>query len=157
VKGVVKSRKEAGWSACGAQDAGKLRQIVEETLRYVPMARGRGLVCRLAPLRRLEGTLGDFPISREYRVFLYRQRVLAFGFYWDDDEDSARLSTTDEQALLALASEAARRLRVPFLMVDAGQQESGEWTIIEVGDAQFAGLSRVSPPLLWNRLIEKIG
>ena len=83
--------------------------------------------------------------------------MLAFGFYWEDYADPERLSASDEQALRALASEAARRLKVPFLIVDVGQMTSGEWTVIEAGDAQFAGLSKVSPLALWSQLIERIG
>jgi hypothetical protein len=156
VKGVVKSRKESGWASCVATDLGELRALVEQTLAREAMTRGRVLVRRLAPLRRLERTLGDFPISREYRVFLYRGQVLAYGFYWEDYADSQRLASEDVQALLAVAREAARRLNVPFLIVDVGQVESGEWLVIEVGDAQFAGLSRVSPLRLWNQLLGMI-
>jgi hypothetical protein len=157
VKGVVKSRKEAGWAACVATTLPELRGLVAQTLERDAMTRGRVLVRRMVPLRYAPGTLGDFPISREYRVFFYREQVLAFGFYWEEYEDTWRFSASDEQAMLAVAREAARRLQVPFLIVDVAQQESGAWLVIEVGDAQFAGLSRVPPLRLWSGLLRALG
>jgi hypothetical protein len=157
VKGVVKSRKEAGWTACVATTLPELQLLVTQTLAREAMTRGRVLVRRVVPLRYVEGALGDFPISREYRVFLYREHVLAFGFYWEEYRDAWRFSASDEQALLVVAREAARRLRVPLLIVDVAQEESGAWVVIEVGDAQFAGLSQVPPLQLWSGLLQALG
>ena len=157
VKGVVKSHKEAGWAACVATSLPELQVLVEQTLARPAMTRGRVLVRQVVPLRHVVGALGDFPISREYRVFLAREQVLASGFYWEDYADAWRLSTTDQQALLELAREAGRRLRVPFLIADVAQVESGAWLVIEVGDAQFAGLSQVPPLRLWSGLLRVLG
>lgn len=157
VKGVVKSNKEAGWAACVATSLPELELLVNQTLARAAMTRGRVLLRQLVPLRHVVGALGDFPISREYRVFLAHEQVLASGFYWEEYEDTWRLSTTDEHALLGLEQEAARRLRVPFLIVDVAQAESGAWLVIEVGDAQFAGLSQVPPLRLWSGLLRVLG
>ncbi|HEY7835124.1 MAG TPA: ATP-grasp domain-containing protein [Ktedonobacterales bacterium] len=159
VKGAVKSRKEDGWAACVAANLEELRALVAAALApggRAGLTRGRVLVRRLVPLRRVPGTLGDFPISREYRVFLYRARALAHGFYWEDYDDAFPLTAEDERALLDVARAAARRLRVPLLIVDVGQLDTGAWTVIEAGDAQFAGLSRVPPLRLWNELLRAI-
>lgn len=159
VKGAVKSRKEDGWAACVAANVKELRALVATALApggRAGLTRGHVLVRRLVPLRRVPGAQGDFPLSREYRVFLYRTRVLAFGFYWEDYDDPFRLTTEDERALLDVARAAARRLRVPLLIVDVGQLDSGEWIVIEAGDAQFAGLSRVEPLRLWSELLRAV-
>jgi hypothetical protein len=57
---------------------------------------------------------GGFPLSREYRVFLYGQDILAYSYYWDEYLDM--------------------------------------WIIIEVADAQFAGLSQVNVLELWSKI-----
>jgi ATP-grasp domain, R2K clade family 3 len=157
VKGVVKSRKEAGWAACVATSLPELEMLVEQTLARSAMTRGRVLVRRVVPLRYVVGAVGDFPVSREYRVFLARGQVLAYGFYWEEYQDAWRLSAVDEQSILGLAREAAQRLRVPFLTVDVAQMESGAWLVIEAGDAQFAGLSQVPPLRLWSGLLRVLG
>jgi hypothetical protein len=36
--------------------------------------------------------------------------------------------------------------------VDIGQLETGDWIVIEVGDAQFCGLSHVPVLELWSKI-----
>ena len=97
------------------------------------------------------------PLGREYRVFVHGDRVLACGFYWDEVVDSRELTPTEHDAITQLAVEANRRLQVTFTAVDVAQLTSGEWTIIEVNDAQFAGMSQVPVLELWSRLAELHG
>lgn len=58
--------------------------------------------------------------------------------------------------MLSLAKEAARRAGIPFVIVDIGQQESGAWTVIEVGDAQFAGTGHIPLLPLWSAIYEQL-
>ena len=94
----------------------------------------------------------SFPIGREYRVFVHRDEVLIYGFYWDEYRDSFTLTPADDAAIRALSRGAARRVGTPFVAVDIGQFEEGRWIVIEVSDGQFAGLSHVTPLELWSRL-----
>lgn len=64
------------------------------------------------------------------------------------------LSAAETKSVLALAMTAARRLAVPYLIADIGQLETGEWVVIEVGDAQFAGHNDISTLALWNALLD---
>jgi hypothetical protein len=41
---------------------------------------------------------------------------------------------------------------VPFIIVDVGQLDDGQWIVIEAGDAQFAGLSRIPVLELWGKI-----
>jgi len=41
---------------------------------------------------------------------------------------------------------------VPYVAIDVRQVEDGAWTIIEAGDAQFAGHSQISLLKLWSVL-----
>jgi hypothetical protein len=103
-------------------------------------------------LRHTQTTGDGFPLSREYRIFLYHQNIQALGYYWDEHPDSWGVSSIEEQVISDLAREAAQRLGVPFIAVDIGQLDIGAWIVIEVADAQFAGLSRVSGLKLWSKL-----
>jgi hypothetical protein len=53
-----------------------------------------------------------------------------------------------------LAIEAARRVGTPFIAVDVGQLENGDWIVIEISDGQFAGLSHVTVLELWSKLAD---
>jgi hypothetical protein len=152
VKGAVKSYKEVGWAACVAEDEAGLRALAEKLLAREPRSRGRVIVRELVRFRSIDSDFSGFPIGREYRVFVYGEAVIACGFYWDDYTGAVPLAPVEEKTVRELAKEAARRLAVPFLAVDVGQLESGDWIVVEVGDGQFSGLSHVPVLEFWGKL-----
>lgn len=83
------------------------------------------------------------PPSFELRCFFWRGELVGFGRYWKDE----RYDWTEPERLAAttLASEAARRVDVPFLVVDVAQRVDGRWVVIECNDAQESGFAGVSP------------
>lgn len=156
IKGSIKSNKEEGWDACVAQNSEQALRIAEDLFARQGRSRGHVILREVVKLRKIPTTYDKFPLGREYRVFLYAKEPLAYGFYWEEQVEESVLTTAEQAQMLGLAVEASRRLDVPFLSVDVGQLESGEWIIVEVGDAQFSGLSQVQPLQLWNRLVQNI-
>jgi hypothetical protein len=152
VRGAVKSNKDQGWAACVAHDRGELAAIAERLLQRDRRSRGKIVARRLVKFRTLAIDSQAFPIGREYRAFVLRGDVLAFGFYWDEYRDATPLAPADEQAIKALSIEAARRVGTPFVAVDIGQLDDGTWIVIEVSDGQFAGLSHIAVLELWSKL-----
>jgi hypothetical protein len=156
VKGAVKSRKQEGWSACVAGNENELATLVAEVLAQPRRSRGKAVVRQLVRLRHVRSSEDGFPFGREYRVFLHDGQPLAHGYFWEGEDELRALSPEEARAVLGLAATAARRLAVPFLVVDIGQPESGEWMVIEVGDAQFAGHNDISTFALWNALVDAV-
>lgn len=152
VRGAGKSNKEQGWKACVANNKKELKTLVQKVFEYPNRARGKVVLRQLVPLRHRSIMPGDFPQGREYRVFLYKQEIIAFGYYWDEFKDEYPLTDRDIKAIHEISIKAATCVNVPFIMADIGQLESGNWIIIELGDAQFAGLSNVSILELWSKL-----
>lgn len=154
VKGAIKSNKDQGWAACVAHNDRELEAIASELLARERRSRGRIIVRRLVKFRTLATDRQGFPIGREYRVFLYRDQILALAFYWDEYRDSGGLTDTDQSAIRALSIEASRRIGTPYVALDVGQSDDGNWIVIEVSDGQFAGLSHVGLFELWSKLAE---
>lgn len=152
VKGAVQSRKSRGWRACVADTADQLRLLCCHLLALESRSRGRVVVRRLVRLRHSRSSAEGFPFGREYRVFIHRNDVLGWGYYWDGDDPLRPLDSEEERTVLTLASEAARRVGTPYVAIDVGQTEDGEWTVIETGDAQFSGVSQTPLLSLWSRL-----
>lgn len=152
VKGGVKSDKDLGWDACTAASLSELEAITARLLRQDKRSRGAVVVRRLIKLRHARTSAENFPAGREFRVFLHQGRMLSYGYYWDGEDDLAHLSVDEKVTVLDLAQQAARRIEVPFIAVDIGQQESGEWTVIEVNDAQFAGHGHTPLLALWHAI-----
>ncbi|WP_233592035.1 ATP-grasp domain-containing protein [Corallococcus sp. AB011P] len=114
------------------------------------------VVCReLRPLRRVDDTQGAdaLPRSFEFRTFWWRQQLVGFGPYWWQGTPYA-LTPGEERDALALAGEAARRVALPFLVVDVAQEVSGRWIVIECNDGQESGYVGVSPFALWQRVLD---
>lgn len=149
VKGSVQSRKARGWKACTANNLDELRERVRVLLQLETRTRGKVIIRKLVNLKHTHRTANDFPAGREYRIFIYNKSILAYGYYWDTQDT---LNQSDKKEIERLGLEVANRIDVPYLAVDVGQLESGEWIVIEIGDASFAGFSKVEPLVLWNKL-----
>jgi hypothetical protein len=154
VKGAIKSNKDEGWEACVANNDSELELIAKNLLGRQRRSRGRIIVRRLVKFRTLSVDQQGFPIGREYRAFVYRDQLLAIAFYWDEYRDSEDLTDVDKSAIATLLVEASRRVGTPYVALDVGQLEDGRWTVIEVSDGQFAGLSQVGLFELWSKLAE---
>lgn len=141
-KGAVKSYKQLGWQACTAHTReeahARIAWIFE---RGAWRTQGRVMLRQLLDLKHTRTTPTGFPAGREFRVFLWHDTPLAWGYYWDGHDPDADLSDAEQRDVLAVAAEAARRLQVPYTCIDVGQDTSGRWWVIEPGDGQFAGFS----------------
>jgi hypothetical protein len=149
VKGAIQSRKARGWKACVAETVEELQRLCEQLLSLDTRSRGRVAVRKLVQLRHSRKSAQGFPFGREYRVFLYRDKVLGYGYYWEGDDPLKELSKEEERIVLDLSMEAARRIGTPFIAVDIGQTDDDTWIVIETGDAQFSGVSHVPLLPLW--------
>jgi ATP-grasp domain, R2K clade family 3 len=152
IKGAIQSRKRQGWKACVADNHEELLNLTEWLLTLKYGSRGRVIVRRLVSLRSTCKAPNGFPMGREFRVFLYNNQVLEHGYYWDTKNELSKLSTQEEKTVLDLAVLASTCLNVPYISIDIGQLATGEWIVIEVGDAQFAGLSHIPILELCNKL-----
>ncbi|HEY4244438.1 MAG TPA: ATP-grasp domain-containing protein [Kofleriaceae bacterium] len=114
------------------------------------------LVCRrYVPLRPIEeASVSDrIPSSFEFRTFWWYGELVGFGRYWWEGR-SYDATRTEREDALALAAEAARRVNVPFLVVDVAQDAAGQWLVIECNDGQESGYAGVSAIGLWQKIVE---
>lgn len=152
VKGTVQSIKMQGWKSCVANNQDELIKLTELLLKLKDRSRGKVIVRKLMKLRHQRLAANGFPAGREFRCFIYKSQVLKYGYYWDGQDDLSKLTKQEEKQVLNLAVLAAERLKVPYVAIDVGQLETGEWIVIETADAQFAGLGQIPPLELWNKL-----
>ncbi len=153
VRGAVRSRKAAGWNACVATTSEELNQLVRQFFELEYRSRGRVIARKLVKLRHNRYSEEGFPLGREYRVFVFCGEVAALGYYWEGRDSLEELLPEEEEQVLNLARKGAELLGAPFLAIDIGQLESGEWIIIEANDGQFAGTGNIPVLPLWNALM----
>lgn len=145
LKSTIHSRKWFGWKACVAENATQAAELTKTLFTQKSASRDRVLVRELLPLRRTGSEYEGFPIAREYRLFVLDADVVGMGFYWPFGDPFGLPTEREERELRQLAHEVARRTRVPWLCVDLGQLENGEWRVIETGDPCCSGLATVEP------------
>jgi len=157
VRGAVESGKPNGWNACVATTAEQVQQLVAPLLtRAESGLPGRVLLRQLVKLRHSRVAANGFPLGREFRVFIYRQRILSYGYYWHGDDPGKFLSVPEEEVMSAIALEAAWRIQVPYVAVDVGQLIDGSWIVIETGDPQFSSVTQVPLIHFWHELGEQL-
>ncbi len=85
-------------------------------------------------------------------MFVFEQNGAGLGYYGEGGDPLRSLTSSEEKDVRALALTAAARIGAPDVAVDIGQCVDGRWIVIETGEAQFSGISRISPFELWNNL-----
>jgi hypothetical protein len=139
LKDFVKSRKHEWAEACfipSASDRSTVERVVRRFVELQGESLAGGLVFRefveLEPVG-LHPKSG-MPLTREHRVFwLDAEPLLSFA-YWSD------VGQTDEGPPLEQFRGVAARIQSRFFTMDVAKLTRGEWLIVELGDAQVAGL-----------------
>ena len=96
---------------------------------------------------------GKIRPSLEYRSFWWKGRCVGWGRYWYQVPPYECADVADG---LAMAQDAAERLKVPFLVVDFAKTVEGRWIVIECNDAQESGYAIILPRLIWNHVLHEI-
>jgi hypothetical protein len=157
VKDYVKSQKHHWNEACfipHADDAEAVERVVRRFLELQGDDLNEGLVFReFLPLKRI-GThpQSGMPLSAEFRVFWLDGEPLLSHRYWAELGPFDSALPFDE--LRAIAAEIPSR----FFSMDVAFLESGELTIVELGDGQVAGLPTLTlAPEFFRRLGHRMG
>lgn len=127
------------------------------TFSHDPILAWQDVVCReFVPLRRLNDSDQDatkLPRSFEFRTFWWKGNLAGAGRYWWEG-GTYDWTASERAAALAVGEEAARRVAVPFLVIDLAQLVDGRWIVIECNDAQESGYAGVSPIGLWQKIVD---
>lgn len=142
LKGRTNSRKHQWSTHMFAQNRREAMDIASR-LANDSLIGPQGIIYRkYEPLRIIDkDVIYGLPYSNEFRFFFLRDQLLCYGFYWDIAENKQLASINKDgidfaRHIAAIASE-----YVNFVCIDIAQKQNGDWTCIELNDAQQAGLS----------------
>jgi len=140
VKDYVKSRKHEWAEACFIPDAADAEVALRVVRRFLELQGddlNEGLVFRAfedwEPLT--VHTQSGMPLVREYRLFFLGGERLHAARYWEQGEYANGDAPPPD-----LFADIAKRVRSRFFTMDVAKSTAGEWRIVELGDAQVAGL-----------------
>lgn len=142
VKDFVKSRKHEWYEACyipSASDKNAVGQVVTRFLQLQGEDLNEGLVFRefieFAPLT--SHSRSGMPLTKEFRLFVLDGQIIVSAEYWEEGNYGHDQQTSPP---LDLFRQIAQKIQSRFFTLDVAMQRDGTWSIVEVGDAQVAGL-----------------
>ncbi len=139
VKDFVKSRKHEWAEACfipSASDRASVERVVRRFLELQGDDLSEGLVFRefieFEPLGRHPKS--GMPLTKEFRLFFLDGQLVFWTPYWEGANYQGSVPPVERFATLA------EGVRSRFFTMDVAQRRGGDWLIVELGDAQVAGL-----------------
>jgi hypothetical protein len=156
VKGRTNSRKFRWNTHMFAQGRTALLKVISN-LYTDQMIADQGIVVRdYVPLVKLGEGINGLPITKEWRCFCYKNKVLATGFYWasEDELSPGNLSKKGLDFLNKIASIVSRKTN--FYVVDVAEKKNGEYMVVELNDGCMSGLSSVDPNELYINLAKEL-
>jgi hypothetical protein len=146
VKDYVKSQKHYWEEACyipNAADASIVERVVRRFIELQGDDLNEGLVFRafvdFEPLS--THAKSGMPLTKEFRIFYLHGEALSYVEYWEQG-DYQSLTPPLEQF-----SAVAKSIRSRFFTMDIAKRKDGDWMIVELGDAQVAGLPEKANPM----------
>lgn len=153
VKDYVKSEKHHWSEACFIPSASDLEAVRRVATRFMELrgdALTGGLVFREHVPLEPPGSdpQSGMPLSREVRFFFLDGEPFVRAPYWNlsDDREDPTLPTATFTALAA-------RIASRFFTMDVARRTDGTWLVLELGDAQVAGLPPRLPPTDFYRAL----
>jgi hypothetical protein len=157
LKDYVKSQKHYWNEACfiaAANDRDAVERVVRRFLELQGDELNVGLVFReFVPLRIIgKHPKSGMPLAAEFRTFWMNGEPILSHRYWGD------LTTFDVALPWATLRPLALRIPSPFFTMDVALLDSGQWTIVELGDGQVAGLPSLDlAPAFFQKIQSSIG
>jgi hypothetical protein len=157
IKDYVKSQKHAWDEACfipSASDRAAVERVVRRFLELQGPDLAGGLVFRefveLEPVGRHPRS--GMPLTREYRLFFLDGRPLLCAEYWEEGDYRGEGPPVEWFAALAA------KVRSRFFTMDVARRKDGDWTVIELGDGQVAGMpERADVEAFYRGLADGLG
>ena len=95
------------------------------------------------------------PVSKEFRIILYKNNIIAKGYYWSNYSEELNYPDSNEIDNV-LVQEVIKKIgfKANFWCLDVAQKADGKWIVVELGDAQMAGLSAIPIDEFYKNLSE---
>lgn len=106
------------------------------------------------PLETFKIGIGGLPITREYRFFVYKDRILSGGYYWSSHVDELDFKPDPDEVPREFLNEVIDIVKdkTNFYVIDVAKTQDGQWIVIELNDGSMSGLSENDPEVLYSNL-----
>lgn len=159
IKGKTNSRK-SDWNGCmfAKTKEAAIRQACD--LQQDSLIGQQDIIYRkYIPLETYEIGVNGLPFTNEWRIFVYKDTIISYGYYWSNAERAIELNEAGPQeGFFDFANQVINRLkhRLNFYVIDLARTADGDWILVEVNDGQMSGLSMNDPEVLYKNLHKRI-
>ena len=146
VKGKTNSRKFQWKHQMFASSKEEVPNIVSR-LMDDSLVRDQGVIVRKFEklTTYLEGMNG-LPVTNEWRFFLYKDKIIDWGYYWADEPDCQPYESPPHECFqLVHKVKHIVKEKTNFYVIDVGEKQDGTWTVIELNSGEMSGLSLIEP------------
>jgi len=158
LKGSINSRKQLWKTHMYAENKKQAIEVHNRLLDDTLIGHQDIVVRQHIPLVNYGNDIVGMPISREFRIFVLFGKIVSTGFYWSiHSEDISPSASKTDDIDFSLVHEVINRVgdKCNFYTVDIAQKTDGDWVLIEMGDAQMAGLSCNDPETLYKKIADE--
>jgi ATP-grasp domain, R2K clade family 3 len=166
LKGETNSKKFLWNTHCFAKDKKAAIEVHGRLLADSMLQYQKIYIRQYVPLEILSEGLQGLPITREYRFFVYKYKILSGGFYWASHSEDIKSEGIDvnpgevpREFLNAIIEKIQNtELSEPptYYVIDVAKTAAGEWILIELNEGSMSGLSDNDPDVLYKNLKEEL-
>lgn len=145
VKGRTNSKKNQ-WNRCMFAENKKAAAIIGADLYEDSVIGSQGIIFREyeeLDITEEESLINGQPLSKEWRFFFYKNRLISHSFYWSNTD--IELPTPKKAMDFAQKIAEISLEFVNFFVVDVALRRDGSPVLVELNDASMSGLSNISP------------
>lgn len=154
LKGATNSRKFQWDTHMFAKDKRQAAEIYCELCNDSLIGSQDIYIRKYIPLKTYMTGLHNLPITDEWRVFVYKGKMLSYGYYWSTHVEDLTFVPYLPDAGLDLVDSIMTKVedRCPFYVMDIARTQDNNWILIELNDGQMSGLSENDPKQLYKNL-----
>lgn len=156
VKGATNSKKYKWNTHMFAQNHEELMRVIFNLQEDSLIGQQRLLIREYVPLVTYEEGINGLKFTDEYRLFYFKNKLVAEGYYWNEAENIEHYLP---QSGINFANKIANKISsiATFFTLDIGMTQAGEWMLVEVNDGQMAGLCTIDPDSFYCKLWASLG
>lgn len=154
VKGITNSKKNQWNTHMFARTRADLKQVVQN-LSSDTFIGSQDLIYReYIPLEKVEDSINGLQASNEWRIFIWKDKILASGYYWSWVEEPPTEMPSKALELVEKAIALFKSSGVIFYVLDVAKDVHGKWWLIEVNEGQMSGLNSIDPEEFYQNLFK---
>jgi len=153
LKGETNSRKGRWATHMFAKDKARAANIFWELSNDALFQDTKQRICirQFENFHKYYDSINGMPITKEFRFFMYKDRILSSAYYWSDHLDNPpNASEVPGEFIQDIVNRIGNSIK--FYVIDVGQLDTGEWMVVELNSGQMAGLSENVPNILYENL-----